>query len=83
MGAQRSVPFFFRVAGGALPFGKFEVVENKPGYVRATLYNVPGSPEIMRGMSLEAMEATNARNPTVVYKKLSPKDTEFTASWLD
>ena len=83
MGAQRSVPFFFRVAGGAIPFGRFEVVENKPCYIRAILYNVPGSPEIMRGMSLEAMEATNIKNPTVIFNKLSPDDTEFIARWLD
>ena len=83
MGAQRSVPLFFRVAGGAVPFGRFEVVENKPRYIRAILYNVPGSPEIMRGMSLEAMEATASKNPTVTYKKLNPDDTEFVARWLD
>lgn len=83
MGAQRSVPIFFRVAGGALPFGKFEVVENKPRYIRAILYNVPGSPDIMRGMSLEAIEATNVKNPSVTYKKLSSDDTEFVARWLD
>lgn len=81
MGPQRSVPFFFRVAGGALPFGKFIVVENQPQYIRAILYNVPGSPEIMRGMSLESMVVANIKNSTVQYNKLNPGDTEFIARW--
>jgi uncharacterized protein (TIGR02265 family) len=81
MGAQRAIPYFFRIAGGALPFGKFVVVENKPNYIRAILYNVPGSPEIMRGMSLESMDETGIKNPTIDYYKLSPNDTEFVARW--
>ncbi len=81
MGIQRSVGYFFRVAGGALPFGEFKVVEEKPGYVRAILYNVPGSPELMRGMALESMNIAKAINPQVAYHKLNALDTEFIARW--
>ncbi len=83
MGTQRSVRYFFRVAGGALSFGKFEIIEERPNFVRAALYNVPGSPELMRGMSLESMNFTSAKQPSVTYTKLSPNDTEFIARWLD
>lgn len=83
MGAQRSIPYFFRIAGGALRFGKFEVVENKPYCIRAILYNVPGSPEIMRGMSLESMEVANIQNATFDYTKLNSDDTEFIVRWKE
>lgn len=81
MGPQRSVPYFFKIAGAALRFGRFEVVEQKPGFVRAILWNVPGSPEVMRGMALESMEASAIKNPMVIYYKLDPNDTEFVARW--
>ncbi len=81
LGVQRSVRYFSRVAGGALAFGEFKVVEEQPRYVRAVLYNVPGSPDIIRGMALESMKAINAKNPSVIYRKLSPLDTEFIARW--
>ena len=56
LGAQRSVHYFFRIAGGALPFGEFKIVDERPGYIRAILYRVPGSPDLMRGMGIESME---------------------------
>ena len=83
MGTQRSMRYFFRILGGALPFGKFEIVEERPGYIRSILYNVPGSPEIMRGMGLEAIQATNAKNAVITYRKFSSVDTEHIAKWED
>lgn len=81
LGPQRAMTYFFRIAGGALPFGRFEVMETKPGFVRAILYNVPGSPEIMRGMGLESMAVAGISGGTIQYTKLSPIDTQFIAQW--
>ncbi len=81
MGPQKSVPYFFRISGGALKFGRFEIVQQRPQYVNAVLYNVPGSPDIMRGMSLESMEMAQIKNPKVVAYKISELDTEFVVTW--
>jgi uncharacterized protein (TIGR02265 family) len=83
MGAQRSVRYFFRIMGGALPFGRFEVVEERPRYIRAILYNVPGPPDVTRGMALESMEASNIKQGTITWRKLGPADTEFIARWAE
>ncbi len=83
LGAQRSMRYFFRIAVNALEFGRFEIIEEKPGYVRAILYNVPGTSEIMCGMGLESMAHTNAKNGTVTYRRLNNLDTEYTASWQE
>lgn len=83
MGAQRSVRYFFRIMGGALPFGKFEVVEEQPRFIKAILYNVPGPPDVTRGMALESMVMGNIPQGTVTYRKLNPADTEFIARWAE
>lgn len=83
MGWHRAVPIFFRVIGGALPFGRFEIVESKPCYLRSIIYNVPGSPEIMRGMTLTGMEVANIKEPSIVYIKLNPGDTEYISRWSE
>ncbi len=81
MGPQRSLPYFFRITGGALKFGWFEIVEEKPNFIRAILHNVPGSPDIMRGMSLESMDMVGVKNPSITYYKFDELDTEFVATW--
>lgn len=83
MGAQRSVRYFFRIMGGALPFGKFVVVEERPRFIKAILYNVPGSPDITRGMALESMVMGNIEQGSITYRKLSLLDTEFVATWVE
>jgi len=81
LGPQRSVHYFFRIAGGALPFGEFQIVAEHPGYIRAILYRVPGSPDVMRGMGLESMEMAGIKHGSIKYTKLTPQDTQFEADW--
>ncbi len=81
LGTQRSVHYFFRIGGGALPFGEFQIVAERPGYIRAILYRVPGSPDLMRGMALESMGMAGIKHGSIKYTKLTEQDTQFEAEW--
>lgn len=83
IGVEIGIPLFFRILGHALKFAVFDIVEQPPrtGYIKFRLLNTPGSPDLTRGMVLEAMDATRAINSTITYHKLNQNDTEFEVRW--
>ena len=83
LGIQQGFHFFFDILGSALWFGKIEILEHCNGYIRFMLWNVPGSPDVTRGMILETMEAAKARQAKITYSNPSPNVTEFEVFWQD
>jgi uncharacterized protein (TIGR02265 family) len=81
IGVEQGLNFFFHTLGGATPLGSFQTLEQRPGYARFVLWNVPQPPEVTCGMILETMQATKIQNSKISYQRLNAKDTEFEVTW--
>jgi uncharacterized protein (TIGR02265 family) len=82
LGPERGMKFFFQKLGGALAFGTLNLLEQKPGYIRFELLNVPGPADVTRGMALAALEAAKVKAPAINFHMRNEYDNEFIATWI-
>ena len=73
--------YYYRIMSAAMPFSRFEILEEKEFYLRSVLYDAEGPADIIRGIALEGHEAVGVYNPRITFTKLSATATEFITQW--